>query len=101
VESHDTERRRQIALKALSERLHKSTAGDAKQAAGGASQASQEWPSLEGAGEDDDDRKPLIPTSTSTAAAKPESSAAPEKKTEVAPDKPGAAAADEPAATHT
>ena len=34
VESHDTERRRQIALKALSERLHKSTAGDAKQAAG-------------------------------------------------------------------
>ena len=38
VESHDTERRRQIALKALSERLHKSTAGDAKQAAGGASQ---------------------------------------------------------------
>ena len=38
VESHDTERRRQIALKALSERLHKSTAGNAKQAAGGASQ---------------------------------------------------------------
>ena len=38
VESHDTERRRQIALKALSERLHKSTTGDGKQAAGGASQ---------------------------------------------------------------
>ena len=39
VESHDTERRRQIALKALSERLHKST--DAKPGGKGASAGAQ------------------------------------------------------------
>ncbi len=42
IESHDNERRRQIALKALSERLNKS---DSKK---GATSPTQEWPSLEG-----------------------------------------------------
>lgn len=52
VESHDTERRRQIALKALSERLNKS---DLK--AGTASGAgTSEWPSLE----EDEQKKPLL-----------------------------------------
>lgn len=44
VESHDTERRRQIALKALSERLNKS---DLKASASGGTAGSSEWPSLE------------------------------------------------------
>ena len=45
VETHDTERRRQIALKALSERLNKAEEGGQGEAAGASGAAA--WPSLE------------------------------------------------------
>ena len=56
VESHDTERRRQIALKALSERLNRSDSGGATSPSGGGAPAgvggdaqasAASWPSLE------------------------------------------------------
>lgn len=52
VESHDTERRRQIALKALSERLNQ-----VEGKAGRGSSPASDWPSLEG---EDEDRRPLL-----------------------------------------
>ncbi len=45
VESHDTERRRQIALKALSERLNQTQPGDQAGTSGPAQP--QSWPNLE------------------------------------------------------
>ena len=47
IENHDTERRRQIALKALSDRLNKTPASGAEKTA---------WPTME-----EDDQAPLIP----------------------------------------
>ena len=55
VESHDTERRRQIALKALSERLNKSDLKAGSSTGAGAS--ASEWPNLE---EGEEQKKPLL-----------------------------------------
>lgn len=55
VESHDTERRRQIALKALSERLNRSESAGGDDGAAG---AKGNWPDLED--DEDNERTALI-----------------------------------------
>lgn len=74
VETHDTERRRQIALKALSERLNKSESTGGKGPA-----TSQDWPSLDG----DDESKPVASSTTSPSSPRPAPAIATVEATEV------------------